>query len=92
VGPALDFHGERVKGNFVQLRVLPLQFLEALRRVDLHHAELSLPTVVGLLRDVLFLADLHDTFAAVGRPQNADLVFRRLFFAFHGLGLFLGPD
>ena len=47
---------------------------------------------VGLLRDVLLLSDLHDAFAAVGRPQNADLIFSRMSFAFHGLGFFLGPD
>lgn len=42
----------------------------------------------GLLRDVLLLADLHDVLAAIGGPQNADLVLARMTFAFHGLGSF----
>ena len=31
---------------------------------------------------------MRDAFAAVGRPQNADLLFRRVSLAFHGLGSF----
>jgi hypothetical protein len=36
----------------------------------------------------MLLAHLHDILAAVGFPQNADLLFRRVSFAFHGLGSF----
>ena len=39
----------------------------------------------------MLLAHLHDVPAAVGFPQNADLLFRRVPFAFHGPGFFLKP-
>jgi hypothetical protein len=41
--------------------------------------------------NVPLLADLHDAFAAVGCPQNAELILRRMSFAFHGLGLLYWP-
>jgi hypothetical protein len=31
---------------------------------------------------------MHDALAAIGFPQNADLLFRRVSLAFHGLGSF----
>jgi hypothetical protein len=36
----------------------------------------------------LWLGLRHDAFAALGFPENADLLFRRVSFAFHGLGSF----
>ena len=34
----------------------------------------------------------HDVLAAIGGPQNADLILRRMSVAFHGLGPVFGPD
>jgi hypothetical protein len=45
--------------------------------------------VEGDLGDILLLAHLHDASAAVGLPQYADLVLRRVSFAFHRLDSFL---
>ena len=40
----------------------------------------------------MLFAHFHDALAAICFPQNADLLFRRVYFAFHGLVLFFGPD
>lgn len=82
---------QRVRQHLFQLGVLPLQFLQPFGLVDLHHAKLTLPTVEGLLRDALLLADLHDALAAIDCPQNADLVLGRMSFAFHRLGPLYWP-
>ena len=82
---------QRVSQHLLELGIFPFQLLEPLGFVDLHHAELSLPTMEGLLRDVLLLADLHDALAAIGGPQNADLVLGRVLLAFLGLGPLFWP-
>jgi len=72
----------------LQPRVFLLQFFELLRRIEVHHPELALPTVEGLLADARLTADIHN--ARPGRvslAKNADLWFRcRSFASFH-----LGP-
>ena len=60
--------------------------------VTFHRWKREFGMMVGLLRDVLLLADFYDTFAAIGSPQDADLIFCRMSFTFHGLGPFWGPD
>ena len=56
--------------------VLLLKLLELLGLIDLHHAELLLPAMEGLLADLLLAADVQDRLvASFSLPQNADLLF-----------------
>jgi len=73
---------QRLRQHLLELGVFPFEFLQALRLVEVHLPELFLPTVEGHLGDVPLLADLHDAPAAVGLPQNADLVLCRVAFSF----------
>ena len=54
--------------------VFSLQFFQMPSFVDVHLAKLPLPTVISHLGDVFLLANLHDAFAAIGTPQDADLI------------------
>jgi hypothetical protein len=63
-----------LRQQLLQLRVLLFELLQPSGLVEIHLTELLLPTVEGNFGDVLLLADLHDAFAAVGGPQNVDLV------------------
>ena len=61
--------------------------------VDLHLPKLPFPPVETHLRDVLLPAEILDAFfTTIRRPQDANLVFRRIPFAFHRLVLSCGPD
>ena len=70
--------------------VFSLQFFQMPGFVDIHLAKLPLPTVLGHLGDVYLLANLHDAFAAIGTPQDADLIFSGGAFPFHSLVPFMG--
>ena len=83
---------QRVRQHLFQLRVLPLQFLHPPSLFDVELAKLPLPTVEGNLGDIMLLAHFHDALAAIGFPQDADLLFGRVSFAFHSLGPFYGPQ
>jgi hypothetical protein len=78
--------------HLLQLAVLLLQFFELPGLRNIHHPKGPLPPVKRLLVDILFPADLTRTLASVHFPQDADLVFRRIPFAFHRLVLSCVPD
>jgi hypothetical protein len=70
-----------LRQHLLQLGVLPFQCLQTLRLVEVHLPELLLPTMERDLGDVLLPAQFHEVLAAIGLPQNADLVLRRISFA-----------
>ena len=72
--------------HLLELRVLPLQFLQPLGFVQV--AKLLPPTVERHVRDVLLPAHFHDALPSVHLPQEADFVFGIVAFSFHGLGPF----
>jgi hypothetical protein len=43
-------------------------------------------------RESFWIFDANDVLAAVGRPQNADLIFGAVTFPFHQLVSFIGPS
>ena len=57
--------------------------------IDLHHAELALPAMEGLLAYLLFPAHVQDRLVGSLRlPQDADLLLGSIPFAFHCMGPF----
>ena len=69
--------------------VLLLKLLELLGLIDLHHAELLLPPVEGLLADLPLTADVPDRLVAFLRlTQNPYLLFCSVSFALHCMGPF----
>jgi hypothetical protein len=43
-------------------------------------------------RESFWISDSKDILTAVGRPQNADLIFGAVTFPFHQLVSFIGPQ
>jgi hypothetical protein len=79
---------QSLRQHLLELGVFPFEFLQALRLIDVHLAELLFPAMESHLGDVPLLADLHDTADSVRLPQYADLVFRRVAFSFPVSGSF----
>jgi hypothetical protein len=82
------FRQHRLGQHLLELRVLPLQFLQPPGLVQVHVPKLLPPTVERHVRDVLLPADFHDALPAVHFPQDADFLLRAITFPFHDLGPF----
>ncbi len=65
--------------------VCGLYLLELPGFLNIHHTKRPFPPVKRLLGDVLFPAGLPHSLASVHFPQDADLVFLGIPFAFHCL-------
>ena len=86
----LSQHGDGE--HLLDLGIFPLQFLQPPSLVEVHLAELLLPTVERHPGDILLPADVHDARTRVRVPQYADILLCRVAFNFHGLWPFIGPD
>ena len=68
-----DFQ-QALRQHLLELSVLTLKILQPLGLVDLHLAELLLPTMEAHLREVVLSAHLPDALASVRLPQYPNLV------------------
>ena len=83
---------QRLRQHLLEFTVLAFQFLQPPSIVDFELPELLLPAMKAHLREVVFPTDFKDRFARVRLPQDANLLFGRIPFAFHSGSFLLAPD
>jgi len=59
---------QAIRQHLLELRILPLQFLQPLGLIDLHLPKLLLPTIEAHLGEVVLVAHLLDALASIHLP------------------------